>query len=273
MADNDNDISITPPGLPSPDANGTYSPTLVDAPSGVLHIPESQRTVSSGRRKGVDSAQGVRDVIGQLPGRPPARPYSWIVRRSELAASPLHAAVDFDTSAVFQAAEEYGKSIENVQQVPVRGINPIHEERHVADAILVAMPPDLTTECGHLFEVSRKCLLLRDKYMVVSHQRLGDNPKDHDGTFHGFASCVADRMGVRCQVAVTDDSFSPPEKDTPAPRKIYQRPRRNGTGRSRRRPSRTRTAAPSESDGFDFAACEIPGAHAWGSRSTTRPVP
>ena len=31
-----------------------------------------------------------------------------------------------------------------------------------------------------------RCLDLRDKYLALSLQRLGDNPRDHDGTFQGF---------------------------------------------------------------------------------------
>lgn len=36
-----------------------------------------------------------------------------------------------------------------------------------------------------------RCLDLRDKYLELSLQRLGDDPRDHDGTFQGFfpASC------------------------------------------------------------------------------------
>ncbi|KAI0042212.1 AMP deaminase [Auriscalpium vulgare] len=163
---------------------------------------------------------------------------------------PLHAAVDVDNSTVLQAEEEYEKFIENVQEHPGS----------------IAMPPDLTPEFGHLFEVFRKCLLLRDKYMAVSHQRLGDNPKDHDGTFHGFASGVADTMGVRCQVAVTDDSFSAPEKDTFAPWQLYPPPPPPHWhwSPSQEAVPHANTSPTSGSDGFDFAACEIPGAHAWG---------
>lgn len=43
-----------------------------------------------------------------------------------------------------------------------------------------------------------KCLDLRDKYLALSHQRLGDNPRDHDGTFSGFyPRTAADTMGLK----------------------------------------------------------------------------
>lgn len=43
-----------------------------------------------------------------------------------------------------------------------------------------------------------KCLDLRDKYLALSHQRLGDNPRDHDGHFSGFhPRSAADTMGLK----------------------------------------------------------------------------
>jgi AMP deaminase len=43
-----------------------------------------------------------------------------------------------------------------------------------------------------------RCLDLRDKYLALSHQRLGDNPRDHDGTFSGFyPRTAADTMGLK----------------------------------------------------------------------------
>ncbi|AFR93958.2 AMP deaminase [Cryptococcus neoformans C23] len=41
-------------------------------------------------------------------------------------------------------------------------------------------------ELESLYASFSRCLELRDKYIELSNQRLGDNPRDHDGTFHGF---------------------------------------------------------------------------------------
>lgn len=43
----------------------------------------------------------------------------------------------------------------------------------------------------------QKCLELRDKYMKKSKQRLGDNPKDYDGTFPGVDEERAGVCGVK----------------------------------------------------------------------------
>ena len=42
-----------------------------------------------------------------------------------------------------------------------------------------------------------RCLELRDKYMNYSLQRLGDNPRDHDGVFQGFPTDIGGANGVR----------------------------------------------------------------------------
>lgn len=75
-----------------------------------------------------------------------------------------------------------------------------------------------------------RCLDLRDKYLALSHQRLGDNPRDHDGTFEGFyPRTAADNMGLRADA--DQDTCEDPEKATPdcdrqhfQPWKIYPPP-------------------------------------------------
>lgn len=43
-----------------------------------------------------------------------------------------------------------------------------------------------------------RCLDLRDKYIALSYQRLGDNPRDHDGQFSGFSPpAAADVYGLK----------------------------------------------------------------------------
>lgn len=54
------------------------------------------------------------------------------------------------------------------------------------------LAPPLTTTPSDNFS---KCLALRDKYMMLSNQRLGDNPRDYDGTFQGFAQEGAGDVG------------------------------------------------------------------------------
>ncbi|KAH8806598.1 AMP deaminase [Flagelloscypha sp. PMI_526] len=70
------------------------------------------------------------------------------------------------------------------------------EEDHLSKQLHhkdVAVPPELAS----LFQSFQKCLDLRDKYMFRSRQRLGDNPRDHDGFFPGLDDAHADVSGMR----------------------------------------------------------------------------
>ncbi|KAF5380701.1 hypothetical protein D9757_007015 [Collybiopsis confluens] len=68
------------------------------------------------------------------------------------------------------------------------------EEHSVADS---TVHETINAELLHMFQALQKCLELRDKYMVKSRQRLGDNPKDYDGSFPGLGEECAGVSGVR----------------------------------------------------------------------------
>jgi AMP deaminase len=55
----------------------------------------------------------------------------------------------------------------------------------------------LATELRQICQSFARCLELRDKYMGYSFQRLGDNPRDHDGVFQGFSADIGGVNGVR----------------------------------------------------------------------------
>ena len=55
----------------------------------------------------------------------------------------------------------------------------------------------LATELRQICQSFARCLELRDKYMNYSLQRLGDNPRDHDGVFQGFSTDIGGVNGVR----------------------------------------------------------------------------
>ena len=80
----------------------------------------------------------------------------------------------------------------------------------------------------HIFQSLEKCLSLRDKYMQVSLQRLGDNPRDHDGHFHGLDSKITDVSGVRPDADIS--AYTSPDSEVKLPRspfkpwRIYPRP-------------------------------------------------
>lgn len=63
----------------------------------------------------------------------------------------------------------------------------------------------VASEYAPILDSFRKCLELRDKYMRISGQMLGFNPKDHDGHFTGLDDRVADVSGVRPDVDLTNN--------------------------------------------------------------------
>ncbi|KAH9953331.1 AMP deaminase [Russula dissimulans] len=138
---------------------------------------------------------------------------------------------------------------ENANGVPVEAV-----KEHTDPAVIL---PDQTPEFRNMLELLRKCLDLRDKYIAVSSQRLGDNPRDHDGVFHGIAEGISDVMGVRPEVAGSHE----PIKEEFKPWRIYPRPpppHWHWTA-----DQAVSSGTDSTSDVFDFTHCEIPGAHEW----------
>jgi AMP deaminase len=119
----------------------------------------------------------------------------------------------------------------------------------------------ITAELAILFQSLQKCLDLRDKYMVKSRQRLGDNPRDHDGYFPGLDDGIADVSGVRPD---SDFKSNHPPPSPFEPWRVYPRPppphwhwtdKENvvsADGKSARTDSE-----------FVFEDCAIPEPHAW----------
>nr|XP_019015072.1 AMP deaminase [Kwoniella pini CBS 10737]OCF53853.1 AMP deaminase [Kwoniella pini CBS 10737] len=67
--------------------------------------------------------------------------------------------------------------------------------------ILAFAEQGIGSELEQLYASFARCLDLRDKYLELSNQRLGDNPKDHDGNFHGFTPrSSGDVMGLKAEV-------------------------------------------------------------------------
>ena len=123
-------------------------------------------------------------------------------------------------------------------------------------------PPDpgLSSELKTLYESLQHCLDLRDKYIRVSQQRLGDNPRDHDGVFFGFNDNAGDVSGIKPDAS--HESICDASDGTFSPWKIYPRPppphwHYNDRGREAE---------------FDFTKCLVPGADSWDFRIDERGV-
>ncbi|TFY76081.1 hypothetical protein EWM64_g7931 [Hericium alpestre] len=130
----------------------------------------------------------------------------------------------------------------------------------------IGMPPDVAFEFNYLFDVFRKCLELRDKYIAVSSQRLGDNPRDHDGVFHGLLPNVADVSGVRPDADLSN--YELPESNEEAanrkPWQIYPKPPRpHWHWTAEKEVVSGGDNEEQQEEGFEFEKCEIPGGHSW----------
>jgi AMP deaminase len=120
----------------------------------------------------------------------------------------------------------------------------------------------ITSELAALFQSLGQCLDLRDKYMVKSLQRLGDNPRDYDGHFTGLDDGIADVSTIRpdSKIGTSQPSPSPFE-----PWKIYPSPpppqwHRTDTEKVVPVDGNNPYRATSE---FVYEDCPIPGSHNW----------
>jgi hypothetical protein len=150
-----------------------------------------------------------------------------------------------------------------------------------------------SAELNDILTSLHTCLRIRDKYMAVSLQRLGDNPRDHDGAFKGFSDDLGGVSGIRpdayakLQSKETGETRNPKLKEDQRqfePWKIYPKPppphwhwkAKNPQPNSP--PLSSSTGIPmlvsdeGEGDGFEFDQCEIPGKHEWVYRLDSKGV-
>lgn len=129
------------------------------------------------------------------------------------------------------------------------------------------------SELEALYGAFAKCLSLRDKYMELSNQRLGDNPRDHDGTFRGFKGDGADVFGLKsdldpagCELP-PDRSVAPKWQMNPPPPPPHWKwdgARPEHAEHAKRAPAEhddktvTENKQTTQTPEFDRAACEIP---------------
>lgn len=84
--------------------------------------------------------------------------------------------------------------------------------------VLFSIDGILANELRQICQSFARCLELRDKYMKYSLQRLGDNPRDHDGVFQGFSADIGGVSGVRPDA--WDELLEKAKTKPPAPRPL-----------------------------------------------------
>lgn len=130
-------------------------------------------------------------------------------------------------------------------------------------------PPDANLfieEHLHIFQSFERCLSLRDKYMQVSLQRLGDNPRDHDGYFQGLDPKIADVSGARPDADISAYASQDAEDKLPRspynPWRIYPKPPPpHWHWTANTEPVHGSDEAEAGKEEFVFAKCKIPGGH------------
>lgn len=115
--------------------------------------------------------------------------------------------------------------------------------------------------------------------MAISLQRLGDNPRDHDGVFKGFANDIGGVSGVRPDAYATlrdatGDNSRPDlceDEKSFKPWKIYPSPPPPHWHRTDK-PQATPDPTNTEGNHFDFSKCDIPVADSWVYKLDSRGV-
>lgn len=119
----------------------------------------------------------------------------------------------------------------------------------------------ITSELASLFQSLQRCLDLRDKYMIRSRQRLGDNPKDHDGHFPGLDDGIADVSGVRPD---SDFKSNNPPPSPFKPWRVYPPPPPPHWHWTDKEKVVSAEGNSARTDGdFVFEDCAIPERHSW----------
>ena len=99
---------------------------------------------------------------------------------------------------------------------------------------------------------------LRDKYITASLQRLGDNPRDHDGVFFGFKDNAGDVSGIKPDASAASTCTT--SEDSLPVWRIYPRP---PPPHWHYKDLRHSSATGDSDEEFDFTKCPIPEIHPW----------
>ncbi|KAF7348221.1 A-deaminase domain-containing protein [Mycena sanguinolenta] len=131
------------------------------------------------------------------------------------------------------------------------------DEKHMKEEL---MAPEIiiTSELANLFQSFQRCLELRDKYIKISRQRLGDDPRHYDRDFPGLDDNCAGVCGVRPDA---NYALNQPPASRPNPWKLYPKappPHWHWRDDAVVSSDGSRSYQTSE---FRMEECAIPGAH------------
>ncbi|KAG6809173.1 hypothetical protein H0H92_001306 [Tricholoma furcatifolium] len=197
--------------------------TLTPTTESSLSIPESRDGFF-----GYTDEKNLQHIEGKI----------WAQRRSSDARSDGSFSGHFKMTALQPPLSE--------EQANLSG-SAIEEEEQVLEKEVHASETLLHQESAALFQSFQKCLDIRDKYMIKSLQRLGDNPKDYDGQ----EPSIDKDLGQRPAQPFKPWKIYPPP---PPPHWHWTDPDKG--------PS-TDGMKDSKTTEFRFEDCQIPGADTW----------
>ncbi|KIM71476.1 hypothetical protein PILCRDRAFT_830308 [Piloderma croceum F 1598] len=196
----------------------------------------------------------------------------WAHRRGSEATQPISIIGSSASDARSEAASSISGSFvlpsihQNVQSLHAPApehATPFQEDelREEEAESKVHMETPITSELASLFRSLQRCLDLRDKYMIRSRQRLGDNPKDHDGHFPGLDDGIADVSGVRPD---SDFRSNNPPPSPFKPWRVYPPPPPPHWHWTDKEKVVSAEGNSARTDGdFVFEDCAIPEPHSW----------
>ncbi|KAI0689543.1 hypothetical protein BC835DRAFT_1368440 [Cytidiella melzeri] len=248
------------PSSESPSPPSPPTPVGLESPNG-LHIPErkdggffgytEERTLHHLEEKKFVTAHRRGSDVSNSGGRPMTILSSPLMAMNSDAVSDAGSALEsfkltaIPESALHEPVSPAKDDISGLGQLP-----PVE-----ASLPAVIHNGVVVSEFASIFESLNKCLELRDKYMTVSGQMLGFNPKDHDGHFSGLDSHIADVAGTRPDV----DPASVPTPESPfEPWRIYPKPPPPHWHWSDTAAVPHKAEEKTEEE-FDFESCNIPG--------------
>ncbi|KAG0703791.1 AMP deaminase [Suillus ampliporus] len=182
----------------------------------------------------------------------------WAHRRASDVAHPQPDGTSLSASFKLSSIRE-ALQIQSTEEPHPSPFSDDEDKEHVLD-VQHHMDTMITPELARVAQSFQKCLELRDKYITKSLQRLGDNPRDHDGVFHGVAEGLADVSGVKPDANI---SLAVSPKNPHEPWAIYPKPPPPHWHFTAKETVISADGRVTPHDEFNFAQCQIPGNHEW----------
>ncbi|KAG1748600.1 AMP deaminase, partial [Suillus lakei] len=166
----------------------------------------------------------------------------WAQRRTSDVAHPQADSASLSSSFILSSIRE-ALQTQTTEDLHPSPFSDDEDKEHVSDAQR-HMDTMITPELARVVQSFQKCLELRDKYITKSLQRLGDNPRDHDGPD-------------------VNQSLAASPKSPHVPWAIYPKPPPPHWHFTAKETVISADGRVTPDDQFDFSQCQIPGNHEW----------